>query len=46
LVGRMSLEQRGRDRLGTSISLRDFEGITAVEGLRNVGSGPCSVFKL
>jgi hypothetical protein len=40
----MSLESRVRDRCGTSVSLRDFEGISAVEGPRNEGSGPCSVF--
>ena len=40
----MSLEPRGCDRFGTSIILRDLEGITAVEGLHNEGSEPCSVF--
>ena len=40
----MSLEPRVCDCFGTSIILRDFEGITAFEGLRNEGSGPCSVF--
>jgi len=40
----MSLESRSSDRFGNSISLRDFEGITVVEGLRKEGSGPWSVF--
>jgi len=40
----MSLEPRGCDHFETSINLRDFEGIIVVVGLRNEGSGPCSVF--